>query len=377
MRGLGAAVALAGGPFGLLLGILGGTVAAMVLFRDTTETAAPIMDEAADAMGRINEVLATSSESLLPAAQRETLNLTNENIKLAKSAYAAAEAELAKAKAAAQYAQTELGLQQAFSPTGEFTQAESDLSTAMGNLTRAQSQLLIQQDGLTSRINEGQLALSRASDAMAENQSRTIDLSVTMDDLAGAASNGGGSGGAAGAVRDVSDALKEAEQAQKQWAQNMAGHFDGLITGGKNLSGVLMSMGRQLESRGWQMLFSGLGGGASGGGFFGSLFKGIGSLFSFDGGGYTGSGARSGGLDGKGGFLAMMHPQETVIDHTKGQSMGGAQQITLRLITDAGVTVQQVGQIATGVAVQVVREGLGQNRKALPSQIDTLSARGV
>jgi tape measure domain-containing protein len=38
---------------------------------------------------------------------------------------------------------------------------------------------------------------------------------------------------------------------------------------------------------------------------------------SFDGGGYTGNGPRSGGLDGKGGFLAMMHPQETVIDHTK------------------------------------------------------------
>ena len=38
---------------------------------------------------------------------------------------------------------------------------------------------------------------------------------------------------------------------------------------------------------------------------------------SFDGGGYTGNGSRTGGLDGKGGFWAMMHPQETVIDHTK------------------------------------------------------------
>lgn len=42
---------------------------------------------------------------------------------------------------------------------------------------------------------------------------------------------------------------------------------------------------------------------------------------SFDGGGYTGSGARSGGLDGKGGFAAMLHPNETVIDHTKGQGL--------------------------------------------------------
>ncbi|KPF74567.1 hypothetical protein IP68_12460 [Blastomonas sp. AAP25] len=43
---------------------------------------------------------------------------------------------------------------------------------------------------------------------------------------------------------------------------------------------------------------------------------------SFDGGGYTGSGARSGGMDGKGGFLAMLHPRETVLDHTRGQGGG-------------------------------------------------------
>jgi hypothetical protein len=38
----------------------------------------------------------------------------------------------------------------------------------------------------------------------------------------------------------------------------------------------------------------------------------------YDGGGYTGDGPRSGGVDGKGGFWAVMHPKETVIDHTKG-----------------------------------------------------------
>jgi hypothetical protein len=34
----------------------------------------------------------------------------------------------------------------------------------------------------------------------------------------------------------------------------------------------------------------------------------------FAGGGYTGNGPRSGGLDGRGGFMAMLHPQEQVID---------------------------------------------------------------
>lgn len=43
---------------------------------------------------------------------------------------------------------------------------------------------------------------------------------------------------------------------------------------------------------------------------------------SFAGGGYTGDGIRAGGLDGQGGFMAMMHPQETVIDHTRDGSFG-------------------------------------------------------
>ena len=43
---------------------------------------------------------------------------------------------------------------------------------------------------------------------------------------------------------------------------------------------------------------------------------------SFEGGGFTGRGARTGGIDGKGGFMAMLHPNESVIDHTKGQGAG-------------------------------------------------------
>jgi len=46
------------------------------------------------------------------------------------------------------------------------------------------------------------------------------------------------------------------------------------------------------------------------------------ALASFEGGGFTGSGARSGGMDGRGGFLAMLHPNETVIDHNQGGGQG-------------------------------------------------------
>ena len=43
---------------------------------------------------------------------------------------------------------------------------------------------------------------------------------------------------------------------------------------------------------------------------------------SFEGGGFTGKGSRSGGIDGRGGFFSVLHPNESVIDHTKGQGMG-------------------------------------------------------
>lgn len=58
-----------------------------------------------------------------------------------------------------------------------------------------------------------------------------------------------------------------------------------------------------------------------------------GMLPSFDGGGFTGLGARSGGLDGKGGYLAMLHPKETVIDHTRGQGMAGGVTVVQNITT--------------------------------------------
>jgi hypothetical protein len=43
---------------------------------------------------------------------------------------------------------------------------------------------------------------------------------------------------------------------------------------------------------------------------------------NYNNGGFTGFRARAGGIDGKGGFPAILHPNETIIDHSKGQQMG-------------------------------------------------------
>ena len=61
------------------------------------------------------------------------------------------------------------------------------------------------------------------------------------------------------------------------------------------------------------------------------------TLFNpFDGGGFTGMGVRAGGIDGKGGFPAILHPNETVIDHTKGQGMGTTVNFNISTVDAAG-----------------------------------------
>jgi tape measure domain-containing protein len=49
-----------------------------------------------------------------------------------------------------------------------------------------------------------------------------------------------------------------------------------------------------------------------------------GTPWSFAGGGYTGNAPRAGGVDGQGGFPAILHPRETVIDHTRAISRQGS-----------------------------------------------------
>ena len=61
---------------------------------------------------------------------------------------------------------------------------------------------------------------------------------------------------------------------------------------------------------------------------------------AFAGGGYTGNAPRSGGLDGQGGFMAMLHPRETVVDHMKTSAGGG--------VPNINITTGQVLQMPDG-----------------------------
>lgn len=83
---------------------------------------------------------------------------------------------------------------------------------------------------------------------------------------------------------------------------------------------------------------------------------------SFDGGGFTGFGARAGGVDGKGGFPAVLHPNETVIDHTKGQGMGANVTLNIQANDTAGFDDLLVKR--RGAIIQIINEALNDNGQA-------------
>lgn len=178
--------------------------------------------------------------------------------------------------------------------------------------------------------------------------------------------------GAGGAARSTTEEVRGLSQAAESWASGMAGHFDGLITGGKGLSGVIQSLARQLESRAWQMFFQGIAGfsGGRGGGFFGSLLGTIGSFFglpSFEGGGDTGSGPRSGGLDGRGGHFAILHPDETVIDRRASSPRGSFDSSAMSI--NVSVTGANGDQHIIRLVQQGVSAGLRSYDSSLPERV--------
>lgn len=132
------------------------------------------------------------------------------------------------------------------------------------------------------------------------------------------------------AVDGVQAAFEAASRRADSLRDSAAQTFASIVTGSKSagdaLSSLFSNLANQFATAAFKGIFSGSG-----------IFDTLGSLLSMEGGGYTGGGPRAGGLDGKGGFLAMVHPNESVIDHTKGQaapaggSGGGAVQINVNV----------------------------------------------
>lgn len=113
-------------------------------------------------------------------------------------------------------------------------------------------------------------------------------------------------------------------------------------------------------------------GGSVGGATGGGLLSVLGSLLSFDGGGSTGSGSRSGGVDGKGGFPAILHPNETVIDHTKNNRgySGGAMAVSVSVDNNGNFQAMvrnEAGKIVASTASAIVSQSVAASSRAAKS----------
>lgn len=212
---------------------------------------------------------------------------------------------------------------------------EEELSLVGQSETAKRSAAAIRQAGATATDQEKEAiaGLITQIDAEQEARDRQIDTMDEYKDSVGSV------------LDDIRSAMDDGRISWDEWADIALNALDKVISRIQDdLLDAIFSVNKASSSGGgggglFSSLFSSIFGGGTGG--FAKL-PAVGPVPiarpSFDGGGYTGSGARAGGLDGKGGFWAMMHPDETVIDHTKGQSAssqtGGESRVVIELSPD-------------------------------------------
>ena len=98
---------------------------------------------------------------------------------------------------------------------------------------------------------------------------------------------------------------------------------------------------------------------------------------SFAGGGYTGNGPRTGGVDGKGGFPAILHPRERVIDLAAGGAMaGGGGSVAMKpaqFLIQTGPVMQADGQ--NWVTVADLQRAMRATESATIARLRTYGGR--
>ena len=248
-------------------------------------------------------------------------------------------------------------------------------------------------------VTGGLVSLLAALKLLDEETKKTLtDMTIYIDDAAESGNQlTNGLDNLSTSTNSVSENIKKAkddieeygltlQEVERNAVQGLEDSFVDLINGTQSVSDAFKSMARSIindliRMQVQQSITAPLFGMISGGGLnIGTAFKygtNVGSQQTamlaaqdFEGGGYTGSGSRSGGLDGKGGFAAMLHPNETVIDHTKGQGMGGAVSVTLNISTGVSQTVRaeianlmpQITEATKGAVLEARQRGGSYSR---------------
>lgn len=230
--------------------------------------------------------------------------------------------------------------------------AQVDLEKELAERLKTKRQLAIEAGDAVAKSNEeyqallGRLLAATPSAQLAE-QRKDVEV-LTAEFEAGRISETLYLEAVSARLDLATTGIKDLTVATYDWNQELNSGLEDAILKGKSFTDVLGNIAEEYLKLSVREAIktSSIGTGISG-------F--LGGLFSFAGGGYTGSGTRSGGLDGQGGFLSMLHPQETVVDHTRSGGAGGGGTVNV-------VINQTVGDVATVSMLQ-------KNNQALVRQI--------
>lgn len=167
---------------------------------------------------------------------------------------------------------------------------------------------------------------------------------------------------------DAGKGVEAIENAANGITSTMKDSFKGLIRGTKSFKDAMLDILDSIMDRLLDLMldpfFNSIAGGINkglGGIFGGGKIGGVPTVPSFSGGGFTGYGVRAGGLDGRGGKLALLHPNETVIDHTK---MSG------RSSSSGGISIVN-NNYFNGVTREEVMTDVAESQRAMKKQIDS------
>ena len=88
------------------------------------------------------------------------------------------------------------------------------------------------------------------------------------------------------------------------------------------------------------------------------------AVASFEGGGMTRSGARAGGIDGRGGMAAVLHPSEKITD-MDGAAPGGTANITFQITALDAAGIDEIFMRRKSMIMRMMRDGLNERGDSL------------
>lgn len=219
MKGLGVAVSIAGGPWGILIGLIAGAAAYFLLFKKNAGEAEQGAYDAAAGTEALNSALGVFYQSAAPSAGAAAISLANDNAKLAESAYDAAKAELAKRRAIMQgSAEDDRSAWESF---GDFFMGKPDY-TNVGKYSEALERVRKAEEDLETSRRDRNRAVTAITgsgfSSVAAPETPTVDIPSILDGIGGGL---GGSGAVGEAMDDrlqtLMDKLQTEREALDEW----------------------------------------------------------------------------------------------------------------------------------------------------------------